>query len=67
MVCSLVGGNLVEDPAVLPNWDYLTPISVTRDIEVDLQGLLSDCALAPDAAAGATICWHSTRTNLRAR
>ncbi len=66
MVCSLVQVEIwSKTPRYLPNWDYLTPISVTRDIEVDLQGLLSDCALAPDALAGATICWHSTRTNLR--
>jgi hypothetical protein len=48
----------------IPDWHYLTDLSVEWSLEVDLQGLAQDCSLSPLAQIGALIAWRSGRTNL---
>jgi hypothetical protein len=49
----------------VPDWHYLTDITVEWDLEVELEGLVKDCGLTTDAHIGATLAWRSERTNLR--
>lgn len=58
------GDRPVIDMAV-PDWHYLTDITVEWDLDVDLEGLTKDCGLSADARIGATLAWRSERTNLR--
>lgn len=60
-----VGGDVVEGPERLRHWDYFTPLTVGRRLEVDVPGLLDDCGLDGRAQVGAVIQWHSSSTNLR--
>jgi len=59
------GDDPLTDPAALPDWDYFTDVTVERELDIDLNGLRSDCQLADDSELVAVIMWHSTWTNLR--
>lgn len=58
------GDRAVTDLSV-PDWHYLTDITVEWDLDVDLEGLTKDCGLPTDARIGAMLAWRSERTNLR--
>lgn len=64
-VVTPLGRSALENPDVLPDWDYFTTLGISREMEVDLEGALDDCGLPPSAQLGASIAWHSSRTNLR--
>ena len=49
----------------VPDWHYLTDITVEWVLDIDLEGLTKDCGLTADARIGALIAWRSERTNLR--
>lgn len=55
---------LVTDMCV-PNWHYLTDVTVEWDLDVDLEGLTKDCGLTGNSHVGAMLAWRSERTNLR--
>lgn len=50
---------------LVPDWHYLTDISVEWAIQADLKGLIEDCGLTWDADVGALLVWRSERTNLQ--
>jgi hypothetical protein len=58
------GGRAVADWSV-PDWHYLTDITVEWSVEADIQGLAKDCGLSGDARVGALLVWRSGRTNLQ--
>jgi hypothetical protein len=49
----------------VPDWHYLTDITVEWNLEIDLEGLAKDCGLTDGARIGAALGWQSERTNLR--
>jgi hypothetical protein len=49
----------------VPDWHYLTDITVEWSLDVDLEGLTKDCGLPGNARIGAMLAWRSERTNLR--
>ncbi len=49
----------------MPDWHYLSDVSVEWPISVDLAGIKQDCELPDDAQVGAVLSWRSDRTNLR--
>ena len=49
----------------VPDWHYLTDITVTWSLDADLEGLTKDCGLTAQARIGALLAWRSERTNLR--
>jgi hypothetical protein len=59
-------GNQASTDMSVPDWHYLTDITVEWDLEVDLEGLAKDCGLTVGARIGAALGWRSDRTNLRA-
>jgi len=44
-------------PTVLNDWDYGTELTLTREIDVDQQGVLEDCRLARGATLSVTASW----------
>ena len=50
---------------IVPDWHYLTDITVEWVLDVDLEGLTKDCGLTAGARIGAMLAWRSERTNLR--
>ena len=60
------GGRPVTGWAV-PDWHYLTDVTVEWSLEVDIEGLSKDCSLSSLAKIGALIAWRSGRTNLVGR
>jgi hypothetical protein len=58
-------GQQLEQPSILDGWDYLTPISVSRRLEVDLPGICSDCGLSGSTQFAVTAQWRSTWTDQR--
>jgi hypothetical protein len=59
-------GNRATTDMSVPDWHYLSDITVEWDLEVDLEGLVKDCGLTAGARIGAALGWRSERTNLRA-
>lgn len=59
-------GNWASTDMSVPDWHYLTDITVEWNLEVDLEGLAKDCGLTAGARIGAVLGWRSERTNLRA-
>lgn len=49
----------------VPDWHYLSDITVEWVLDVDLAGLKEDCGLTANARIGAMVAWRSERTNLR--
>jgi hypothetical protein len=49
----------------VPDWHYLTDITITWSLDTDLEGLAKDCGLTTQARVGALLAWRSERTNLR--
>lgn len=56
--------NTLEAPDVVPDWDYLQGLAISRTLQVDPTALLSACGLR-DATVAAALTWHCTATNLR--
>lgn len=52
-------------PSMLPSWDYLTDLELRREIAVDLEGVLVDCALPPGTPLILAAGWWSDHTWLR--
>jgi len=50
----------------VPDWHYLTDLTVEWDLEVDREELVKDCGLTAGARIGAMLGWRSERTNVRA-
>jgi hypothetical protein len=44
-------------PKALSDWDYGTDLALTREIDVDQQGVLDDCRLAMSAALSVIVRW----------
>jgi hypothetical protein len=61
----IAGSDVREQADRIRHWDYFTPVTVSRDLEVDVEGVLGDCKLRQTARLGAIIQWHSSSTNLR--
>lgn len=59
------GDRPITDMSV-PDWHYLTDISVEWVLDIDLEGLTKDCGLTPAGRVGGMLAWRSERTNLRA-
>lgn len=59
-------GNWASTDMSVPDWHYLTDITVEWNLEVYLEGLAKDCGLTAGARIGAALGWQSERTNLRA-
>ena len=59
------GDRATTDMSV-PDWHYLTDITVEWVLDIDLEGLTKDCGLTANACIGAMLAWRSERTNLRA-
>jgi len=57
-------GEMKDLPEILLHWDPNTPVAVSRHLEVDLAGLLTDCDLA-SATVRAVLAWHCPGTMLR--
>ncbi len=57
------GGRPISSAAV-PDWHYLTDITVEWSLEADIEGLTNGCSLSSLARIGAFIAWRSGRTNL---
>jgi hypothetical protein len=49
----------------MPDWHYLSDVSVEWSLGVDLPGVKQDCQLPNDAQVGVVMSWRSDRTNLR--
>ena len=49
----------------MPDWHYLSDVSVEWSLSVDLPGVKQDCQLPDDAQVGVVMSWRSDRTNLR--
>jgi hypothetical protein len=49
----------------VPDWHYLTDLTVEWILDIDLEGLMKDCGLTDGALIGAVLAWRSERTNLR--
>jgi hypothetical protein len=49
----------------VPDWHYLTDLTVEWILDVDFEGLTKDCGLTDGALIGAVLAWRSERTNLR--
>ena len=49
----------------MPDWHYLSDVSVEWPISIDLPGIAQDCQLPDDAQVGVVLSWRSDRTNLR--
>jgi hypothetical protein len=49
----------------VPDWHYLTDLTVEWGLEADLEGIAKDCSLSSLAQIGALIAWRSGRTNLQ--
>jgi hypothetical protein len=59
------GGQELESPESVPDWDYFMPLHIERDIEVDVGGVRADCGLDGRATVVGAVAWHSSWTNLR--
>lgn len=55
----------LENPDIVPDWDYFTDLRVSRAVKVDLPGLLADCGLEAESSVNAVITWQSSWTGLR--
>lgn len=53
-------------PPVLPSWDYLTDLELRREVAIDLDGVLADCALPAGTPLLLAAAWWSDHTWLRA-
>lgn len=49
----------------IPDWHYLTDLTVEWGLEADLEGIAKDCSLSSLARIGALIAWRSGHTNLQ--
>lgn len=49
----------------VPDWDYLTPVRLARQFEVNLYVLRQDCDLAGSASVRAAVQWHASGSRLR--
>jgi hypothetical protein len=49
----------------MPDWHYLSDVSVEWPLSVNLPGVKQDCQLPDDAQVGVVLSWRSDRTNLR--
>ena len=58
-------GGHQPDARRMPDWHYLSDVSVQWPLSVDLPGIKRDCELPDDAQVGAVLSWRSDRTNLR--
>ena len=58
-------GDRASTDMSVPDWHYLTDITVEWVLDVDLEGLTKDCGLTASAQIGAMLAWRSERTNLR--
>jgi len=61
----LAGSDTLEDPNRAEHWDFFTPITATRHLELDMKGILADCGLDQTARMGAVLRWNSSSTGLR--
>jgi hypothetical protein len=59
------GSDTLEEPNRAEHWDFFTPITGTRHLEVDVIGILADCGLDETATIGAVLHWSSSSTSLR--
>ncbi len=50
---------------IVPDWDPLMPIHVIGRINLDVEGVFSDCQLSSDAVLRIGISWYSPGTGLR--
>lgn len=55
--------NLLDD--LLPDWDPAVSIEASISVQMDLEGVLSDCNLGMDAGLRLAAVWHSPGTVLR--
>ena len=60
----VAGGHQPADRR-MPDWHYLSDVSVEWLLSVDLPGIKQDCQLPDDAQVGVVLSWRSDRTNLR--
>jgi hypothetical protein len=58
-------GGHQPDGVRMPDWHYLSDVSVDWPLSVDLPGIRRDCELPDDAQVAAVLSWRSDRTNLR--
>ena len=60
----IAGGRAAADGR-MPDWHYLSDVTVEWPMSVDLAGIKQDCQLPDDAEIGLVLSWRSDRTNLR--
>jgi hypothetical protein len=58
-------GGHQPDGGRMPDWHYLSDVSVEWPLSVDLPRIKQDCQLPDDAQVGVVLSWRSDRTNLR--
>jgi hypothetical protein len=61
----IVAGGLQATDGRMPDWHYLSDVSVEWPLVVDMPGIREDCLLPEDAEIGVILAWRSDRTNLR--
>jgi hypothetical protein len=60
-----VGDEDIPLQEILPHWDPGMALQVSVKVEAKVDGIRSDCRLAPDDSLRAVVVWHSLGTNLR--
>lgn len=61
----LSGGVWADLPQAVPRWDYATELTFQRRLEIDEDGIRTDCQLPASAVLGVAVTWHATGTNHR--
>ncbi|MCU1494562.1 MAG: hypothetical protein JWO62_2326, partial [Acidimicrobiaceae bacterium] len=61
----VVSSGRKADCGRMPDWHYLSDVSLEWPLSIDLSGVKQDCDLPDDAEFGVVLSWRSDRTNLR--
>lgn len=61
----IAGGKVQQQVTALPEWDYSIDVKVQIELDIDLPGVLADCALGQGTNVSGLICWSSSATRLR--
>lgn len=61
----IAGGTAQQQITALAEWDYSVDVKVQVELDIDLPGVLTDCALESGSDILGLICWSSSATRLR--